>query len=83
MEALQACLVILAQRETKEIQQRPIWYTVSLMQKIFFQYVYMYKVMSTFTAKQISWHITGKWGAECLLIILCSDSILRYFKQDR
>ncbi|PFX15507.1 Serine/threonine-protein kinase mTOR, partial [Stylophora pistillata] len=27
VEALQACLVILAQRETKEIQQRPIWYT--------------------------------------------------------
>ena len=30
VEALQACLVILAQRETKEMQKRPIWYTVSL-----------------------------------------------------
>jgi len=26
VEALQACLVILAQRETKEMQKRPIWY---------------------------------------------------------
>lgn len=30
VEALRACLVILAQRETKEMQKRPIWYTVSL-----------------------------------------------------
>ena len=29
VEALQACLVILAQRETKEMQKRPIWYNVS------------------------------------------------------
>ena len=30
VEALRACLVILAQRETKEMQKRPIWYNVSL-----------------------------------------------------
>ena len=29
VEALRACLVILAQRETKEMQKRPIWYNVS------------------------------------------------------
>lgn len=36
VEALQACLVILAQRETKEMQKPPIWYTVSL------NYMYVY-----------------------------------------